>query len=168
MDYIKYFKLNRKQIVLIGIVISLPLIIGTYVYNGGSIGQSGAQANPIIFHIHPKLSLMMDNKSMTVPSDIGIDSSLWSDHSLDKYGMQAMPEMGMSGMAPLHTHDDSGIIHIESSINRNYTLGEFFKTWGLDLENKIVKATVDEKPITDFKNIALKDGEKILLDIKSK
>ena len=146
----------------------MSLIISTYMYNEGSIGQSGAQANPIIFHIHPILSLMMDNKSMAVPSDIGIDSTLWSDHSLDKYGMQAMPEMGMSGMASLHTHDDSGTIHVESSINRNYTLGEFFKTWGLDLENKIVKATANEKPITDFKNIALKDGEKILLDIKSK
>ena len=89
-------------------------------------------------------------------------------HSLDKYGMQAMPEMGMSSMAPLHTHDDSGIIHVESSINRNYTLGEFLEVWGLKVDDKIVKATVDNKSITNFENIALRDGEKITLDITDK
>ena len=46
---------------------------------------------------------------------------------------------GMSGMAPLHTHDTSGIIHVESSVKRNYTLGEFLNTWGgLDLNGKSV------------------------------
>lgn len=164
------FNLKQKQIVLIGITITISLILSAYVYGGGGIGigQSGAQTDPIITHIHPELSITMDNKSMSVPSKIGIDPSLWNDNSLDKYGMQAMPEMGMSGMAPLHTHDDSGIIHVESSINRDYTIGEFFKVWGLDLENKVVKATVDGKPVTDYKSIILKDGEKITLDIQSK
>lgn len=164
---IKRFKLKQKQIALVGIVLLIPLITGAYIYSGVGLGQSGAQTDPIITHIHPELSIMMDNKPLSVPSNIGIDSSLWNDNSLDKYGMQAMPEMGMSGMAPLHTHDDSGIIHVESSIIRNYTLGEFFKNWGLDLEGKTIKAMVDEKPVTDYKSIILKDGEKITLDIKS-
>lgn len=170
IDKTSPFKLKQKQIVLIGIVITIPLILGAYVYGGVGvgIGQSGAQADPMLIHIHPELSIIMDNKPFSVPSNIGIDSSLWSDHSLDKYGMQAMPEMGMSGMDPLHTHDNSGIIHVESSINRNYTLGEFLNVWGLKLDDKIVKATVDNKSITNFENIALKDGEKITLDITDK
>lgn len=49
--------------------------------------------------------------------------------------MQAMFDMEMPGKAPLHTHDDSGTIHVESSTNRNYRLGEFFKVWGLDLDS---------------------------------
>ena len=170
IDKTRHFKLKQRQIVLIGIVITIPLILGAYVYGGGvgaGIGQSGAQSDPIIIHIHSALSMMMDNKPFSVPKNIGIDSSLWRNNSLDKYGMQAMPEMGMSGMAPLHTHDDSGIIHVESSIDRDYTLGEFFNIWGLDLENKVVKATVNGKPSTDYKSILLKDGEKITLDIQS-
>ena len=170
IDKTRRFKLKQKQIVLIGIVITIPLILGAYVYGGGvgiDIGQSGAQSDPIIIHIHPELSMMMDNKPFSVPKNVGIDSSLWRNNSLDEYGMQAMPEMGMSGMAPLHTHDDSGIIHVESSIDRDYTLGEFFNIWGLDLENKVVKATVNGKPSTDYKSILLKDGEKITLDIQS-
>ena len=162
--------MKEKQIVLIGIVITIPLILGAYVYGGGvgtGIGQSKAQTDPIIIHKHPELSIMMDGKPFSVLSNIGIDSSLWRDNSLDEYGMQAMPEMGMSGMAPLHTHDDSGIIHVESAIDRNYTLGEFFKIWGLDLQGKTIKATVDEKPVTDFESITLEEGKKIAIDINS-
>lgn len=161
--------MKEKQIVLIGIVITIPLILGAYVYGGVGIGigQSEAQTDPLIIHKHPELSIIIDDKSFSVPSNIGINSSLWRVNSLDEYGMQAMPEMGMSGMAPLHTHDDSGIIHVESSINRNYTLGEFFKIWGLDLQDKTIKATVDEKPVTDFESIILEEGKKIALDINS-
>lgn len=80
--------------------------------------------------------------------------------------MQAMPEMDMKGMAPLHTHDDSGILHVESTVKRDYTLGEFLKTWGLNLDGKTIKVTVNDKPINDFRNHTLRDGEQIRLDIK--
>jgi hypothetical protein len=49
----------------------------------------------------------------------------------------------MSAMAPLHTHDSSGIVHVQYSINRDYTLGEFLDIWGLDLDGKTVKMTID-------------------------
>jgi hypothetical protein len=80
--------------------------------------------------------------------------------------MQSMPEMNMSAMAPLHTHDDSGIVHVESTINKNYTLGEFLNIWGLNLEGKTVKMTMNGKPMTDFRNHVLMDGEQITLEIQ--
>ncbi len=64
-----------------------------------------------------------------MPAQIGIAPSLWKDHSLDQNGMQSM-NMVMPGMAPLHTHDTSGIIHVESNTVRPYTLGEFLNIWG--------------------------------------
>jgi hypothetical protein len=94
--------------------------------------------NPIIMHIHPHLSVLFNSKSIDVPGQIGIDPSLWKVHSLDEYGMQSMPEMNMSAMAPLHTHDDSGIVHVEYIINRDYTLGEFLSIWGMNLDGKTV------------------------------
>ncbi|MDF0682029.1 MAG: hypothetical protein P0116_13810 [Candidatus Nitrosocosmicus sp.] len=107
-------------------------------------------------YIHPHIAMMVDGKQIVIPKDIGISPLLWKEHTLDKFGMQAMPEMGMSGMAPLHTHDDSGIIHVESTKNRNYTLGEFLNIWGgLNFENKLVNATIDGKPITDYNNVIL-------------
>jgi hypothetical protein len=32
--------------------------------------------------------------------------------------------------SPLHTHDTSGIIHVESPTVRSFTLGEFVDLWG--------------------------------------
>jgi hypothetical protein len=36
-------------------------------------------------------------------------------------------------LSPLHTHDTSGVIHIESRIKRQFTLGELFSEWGVSL-----------------------------------
>jgi hypothetical protein len=165
-DSNRHFKLSYKLLGIIGVVIIISVGLSAYVGLGGA--QSSAKANPIILHIHPYLNVTIDGKHLTVPAQIGIDPSLWKDHSLDKNGMQAMSD-GMSGMAPLHTHDSSGVIHVESSIKRNYTLGEFLNIWGgLDLNGKTIKATVDGKPITDFRNHVFKDGEQINLVIESK
>lgn len=50
-------------------------------------------------------------------------------------------------MSPLHTHDTSGTIHVESNSYRTYTLGQFLDIWGrLDTNGKTVKATVDYIP----------------------
>ena len=124
----------------------------------------------MLLHIHPHLSIDVNGQPITIPENVGIDTSIWKNHSLDNYGMQAMAAMGMDRMAPLHTHDNSGIIHVELSTNRNYTLGEFLSIWGgLDLDGKIVKATVDGKPAPDYKNIVLNnDGEQIKLQITQK
>ena len=74
----------------------------------------------------------------------------------------------MTGMSPLHTHDATGIIHVESNMLRNFTLGEFLDIWqGLDVNDKTVIATADGQPIPRiFRNFLLKDGEQVTLDIK--
>jgi hypothetical protein len=76
--------------------------------------------------------------------------------------------MTMPGMSPIYTNDNNGLIKIGSLVNRNYTLGDFFKIWGINLAEKTVNAIVDGKPISDFKNHVLKDREQINLDIISK
>jgi hypothetical protein len=120
---------NTKIIsVIVVVAITITLGIGLSLTPTTMIGAQMDKA--IIMHFHPHLNLMIDGKPVTVPSQIGIVPSLWKDHSLDQYGMQAMSN-GMSGMAPLHTHDASGTIHVESNVNRNYTLGEFLNIWGV-------------------------------------
>lgn len=163
----EYFKLNRAKVVLIGIAISIPRILTTFMYGGIGKGQLDNETNPMMTHIHPELSITTDDKPLTIPAGIGIISSLWNNHTLDIYGMQEMPEMSMSGMAPLHTHDDSGTIHLETSVNRNYTLDEFFEIWGLDIDEKTVNASVNDIPVADYNSIILEDGQKIVLEIRS-
>ncbi len=66
------------------------------------------------FHIHAALRVYVDGKQVPVPADIGIE-----------------PEA--TSLAPLHTHDASGVVHIESSEQYPFTLGQFFTIWGVRL-----------------------------------
>lgn len=56
----------------------------------------------------------MGGKKVTIPADIGI----------------AQTASGLL-FSPIHTHDTSGIIHVESPTVRPFTLGEFFDVWGV-------------------------------------
>jgi hypothetical protein len=122
--------------------------------------------------MHPILNATLDGKSLIIPTGIGINITLWNDHSLDKYGMQPMKmtmkdtNMIMQGMSPLHTHDSSGVIHLESNEFRNYTLGQFLQIWGLDLHGKEVKLSVNGNNIKDYKNHILTDKEQMILNIE--
>ncbi|MGN6629127.1 MAG: hypothetical protein ACTHKJ_04530 [Candidatus Nitrosocosmicus sp.] len=132
--------------------------------------QSNPKADPFAMRNSFNLKIIMDNKSFTIPSQIGIEESLWHNHSLDKYGAPGMPmkDMIMLGMAPIYTNDNSGLIKVGSVVVRNYTLGNFFYIWGYNLNGKtVVNATANGKPILDFKNHILKDKEKIYLNITS-
>ena len=62
-------------------------------------------------HIHQHLDVYVDGRKVMVPAGIGIDPAV--------------------GYAPLHTHDPSGVIHVESPTVRTYTLGDFFAVWGV-------------------------------------
>ena len=68
------------------------------------------------FHIHTHLDIFVDGKPITVPSQIGID-----------------PEGKC--LYWLHTHDDTGIIHIESPVERKFMLGNFIDIWKQSFKN---------------------------------
>jgi hypothetical protein len=65
-------------------------------------------------HYHAHLTLLRNGRQVTVPAYIGIDFK----HQCLYW---------------LHTHDATGIMHIESPDTRTYTLGEFFDVWGQPL-----------------------------------
>ena len=70
-------------------------------------------------HIHVHLDVLVDGHAVSVPAGIGIDAK-------------------NRRISPLHTHDDSGVIHIESPVKREFSLGEFFSQWQVSLsENNI-------------------------------
>lgn len=79
----------------------------------------GISCEPIefsMFHIHAHLDIFIDGKPFKVPSQIGID-----------------PEGRC--LYWLHTHDDSGIIHIESPVERQFTIGNFIDIWNRTFNN---------------------------------
>ncbi len=65
------------------------------------------------YHIHAHLAIFVDGKPVTVPANVAISAA---------EGIEA----------PMHTHDTSGIIHIEAAQPSNaFTLGAFFDLWGV-------------------------------------
>ena len=69
-------------------------------------------------------------------------------------------------MSPLHTHDSSGTIHVESTEYRNYTLGQFLNIWGKPLEGSKVILFIDGNSTENYSNYILKDREKMILKIE--
>jgi hypothetical protein len=113
----------------------------------------------LLMHMHQHLTVSQDGKPVVVPANVGIDPKLHKDNSLDVYGPQK---------SPLHTHTDSGTLHVESKIITNYTLGEFLDIWGIELDNKTVKAIIDGKGVSDYSGHVLRDGENINLLVCSR
>ncbi len=65
-------------------------------------------------HIHPYLRIVINGQPVTIPAFIGF---------------RALPGGGAC-LEPVHTHDASGIVHIESpSPTQTYTLADFFTIW---------------------------------------
>ncbi len=136
--------------------------------------MNSGKISPFSVFMHSNLSILMDGKPIVIPRQIGIDYDLWNDHSLDKFGFPGMPmdEEGkttMPGMAPIYTTNDKGRITIGSVIERDYTLGEFFRIWGeLDLKDKLVNAMVNGKEVANYQDIELDDNQQIKLYIFSR
>jgi hypothetical protein len=65
-------------------------------------------------HYHAHLTLLDNGQQVTVPAFIGID-------------------LQHQCLYWLHTHDATGVMHIESPDTRTYTLGQFFDVWGQPL-----------------------------------
>ena len=165
---------TRKQIIIFSIlgiaIISITVFIEVLVKPHLSNINSG-KVSPFVIYMHTNLEITMDNKPITIPSQIGIEDHLWNDHSLDKFGAPGMPmdekgEKTMPGMAPVYTTNDKGRITIGSVDDRNYTLGEFLKIWGgIDLNKKRINATVNGKPVNNYESIIFKDNQQVKLDI---
>ncbi len=70
-------------------------------------------------HYHAHLDVRIADRPITVPAGLGID-------------------LARQRIAPLHTHDASGVIHIESQADIPYTLGQLFIEWGQPLSARQV------------------------------
>ena len=89
------------------------------------IGCSSSEQT--LFHIHTHLTIFVNGSPRQVPAGIGIPGAKAQNTAQG-------PFIG-SGTCFywLHTHAADGIVHIESPVQRTYTLGNFFDEWGQPL-----------------------------------
>jgi hypothetical protein len=66
------------------------------------------------YHIHAHLDIYVRGVHVPVPALVGINV-------VDRF------------LTVLHTHDATGVVHIESASSKPYALGKFFGVWGVRL-----------------------------------
>jgi len=81
------------------------------------LGLDALGAEGEVIHIHQHLDIYVNGKKVTVPALIGIDTA-------------------GQFLTQVHTHDTTGIVHVESPSHRTFTLGLFFGEWGVKLTSK--------------------------------
>ena len=75
-------------------------------------------------HHHIELSIYVDGQQVVVPANIGLSQTAAS---------------------PLHTHDDTGVVHIESAdVNFQPVLGQFMDVWGVYMTDTCLGAECND------------------------
>jgi hypothetical protein len=165
---------------ILGLVLLAALVVGIVVLfsrgtppsSSSGVGRTidGVQcqtSEQAVYHIHAHLAIFANGQPRTVPLGIGIPN----------------PQTDSSGGSPfavsgtcfywLHSHDTTGIMHVESPDQRVYTLGNWFDIWGEKLnasqvgsDTGTVTAYVNGQPYTgDPRQIPLTAHAVIQLDV---
>ncbi len=170
---------KRNRIVIGVSILAVVLAIGVSVYfftmgNNNSTAATLQSDNPsypvvnniacqaneqVAYHVHAHLSLYINGQQVQIPQGVGIAS----DQSCYYW---------------LHTHDTTGVIHIEAPSQQVFTLGTFFKEWNNEFpqlqypvqlsDTSGWKVYVNGKPYNgDFHNIDLTAHELITMTYQS-
>ena len=113
------------------------------------------EQSDIAFHIHAVLFVYINGKQTTVPANLGID-----------------PQGRF--IAALHTHDTSGVVHMEATRPYPFTLGEFINIWGVDFSDhnlgaykagngNVLQLWVNGKQVADPVNYQMKAHDVMVL-----
>ena len=105
------------------------------------------------FHIHPILKIIVNGHEQTISANIGIQPAC---------------------MNSLHTHDTTGVIHVESPERRDFTLADLFAVWKQTFtkdqilafkvdDTHRIRVTVNGKEVDTYENTVLRDKDQIVI-----
>ncbi|MDE1829021.1 MAG: hypothetical protein KGI25_01735 [Thaumarchaeota archaeon] len=109
---------SKNKLIAIGIIAAIIAGAAYFLHKSDNTVDSGYASIDGIpcetqeystFHIHAHLDTFVNGQHVTVPQYVGIEDNkclYW-----------------------LHTHDNSGIIHIEAPQQQNFTLSQFIDVW---------------------------------------
>jgi hypothetical protein len=163
---------RRKKgfFIFAGIILAAAVFVGYVVLKGDSGEEQTAGEpwrhhvpciNPALpipaqYHIHPVLKIIADGKPIPVPKNIGI---------------------AFRCEKAVHTHDETGTIHVEPNVYVPFSLGDFFDVWEkpfnrdqiLDFKrdgNHEIVMTVDGSASEEFEKLMLKDKQQIVIEYR--
>tara|TARA_B100000925_G_scaffold276515_1_gene243711 strand:- start:15 stop:578 length:564 start_codon:yes stop_codon:yes gene_type:complete len=105
-------------------------------------------------HIHPYLTIIIDGEEQEIPKDAGIYT-----------------ETCPNAMHMVHTHDNTGKLHVENYTWEDVPLEVFFDVWGkhfnetgiFDHRDGIIEMTVNGTVNDDYQNLILADKQNIVI-----
>jgi hypothetical protein len=115
--------------------------------------------NGLAVHFHPHLTIIINGQQQVIPANTNI--------MLNPNGEPTL-------LLPIHTHDDSGTLHVESPVVRTFFLKDFFDIWGRPFDqthilnfhttaSNPVTMTVNGQPNNQYGNLVLADGQQIVI-----
>jgi hypothetical protein len=154
---------KRRRVAIISTIVAVAVIaaglISFIVYNNTHGQSQSAQTRPIVnpqyppvdniycdqqeqlaFHIHAHLSLYINGQQLPLPAQIGIAS----DQSCFYW---------------LHTHDTSGVIHMEAPTQRSFVLGNFLNEWSTEFPSLGYPPQLDQTGWQVYVNGKLYNGD---------
>ncbi len=151
------------RIVLTLAIALLLVAAGAFLLTRQGLGSpiSGVEcqsSEQVSYHVHTLLEIYVRGEKVKIPASIGI-----------------IPGHCMYW---LHTHDETGLIHIEAPRQMRFTLGQFFDVWGqrlssnnvlgIDLSSSNLESRVYVDGVRysgDPREIELVDNRTVVLDI---
>jgi hypothetical protein len=106
-------------------------------------------------HIHSHLTLIANGAQRAIPLAIGINNPFIIQDFVVAAGCYYW----------LHTHDATGIIHVEAPITTTFTLGQLFAIWGQPLSRTNVAGF--SGTVTAFTDSTQYDGDLSALEFQA-
>ena len=145
-------KLKQKEEIQIGgmmLLISVMILTGVYYLNipdedtGGEneylkseICYYTLQGIKSDYHYHFQLNITINGERIEIPTNVGFEK--------DENGETLF-------LHPIHTYDNSGRVHVETTKNTTAKLGFFFDIWGEEFNSgKIQDHSVDDSHILEM------------------
>jgi hypothetical protein len=107
----------------------------TYAEGDSSAGGQGAPVDGIacdtttpVQHIHVHLTLIANGQQRAIPIAVGVGNPFILQDFVVAAGCYYW----------LHTHDATGIVHVEAPVTTTFNLGQFFAIWGQPLSSSNV------------------------------
>jgi len=89
----------------------------TLLANLKAAGLDALGAEGTVLHIHQHIDIVINGKNVEIPGHVGI---------------------GTTFISPLHTHDNTGILHVESPVQKDFKLTQFFQEWGITFNDNCI------------------------------
>jgi hypothetical protein len=118
-------------------------------------------------HRHSHLDVFVDGEPVIVPAGIGIDIADPGVRTFPGPAYGGIEECNEPCISPLHTHDETGILHTEAAADELLTLGQFFTEWDVRLDDACVgEFCDDDTDIAFYVDGEVQEGDPALIELE--